>query len=68
MSWGTYYKYHGYLIRIAKNELDEKIEECTENIERIFREILAYMAMKPPSMPKIAKMKNIRGLNTLPCR
>ena len=52
MSWGTCYKYHGYLIRITKNELDEKIEERTENIERIFREILAYMAMKPPVYAK----------------
>ena len=48
MSWGTCYKYEGYLLRINKNEIDDKIDECNEDIERIFREILAYMAMTPP--------------------
>ena len=28
MSFGTYYKYEGYLSRIGKRELDEKYEEC----------------------------------------
>ncbi len=50
MSWNTYYKFDGYLSRISKHEIDDKIEECTETIDRIFREILAYMAMKPPVM------------------
>ena len=48
MSWGTIYKYEGYLLRITQNEIDDKIDECNENVERIFREILAYMAMTPP--------------------
>ncbi len=56
MNWSTCYKYHGYLLRITKNELDEKIEECTENIKRIFREILVYMAMKPPVYTKDRKI------------
>ena len=52
MSWGTYYKYDGYLSRIGKNELDLKIEECNETVARVFREILAYMAMTPPVYAK----------------
>ena len=52
MSWGTYYKYDGYLSRIGKHELDLKVEECNETVARIFREILAYMAMTPPVYAK----------------
>lgn len=52
MSWGTYYKYNGYLSHIGKHELDLKIEECNETVARVFREILAYMAMTPPLYAK----------------
>ena len=52
MSWGTYYNYDGYLSRIGKNELDQKIEECNETVARVFREIIAYMAMTPPTYAK----------------
>ena len=52
MSWGTYYKYDGYLLRISKNELGDKVDECDETISRIFCEIIAYMAMTPPLYAK----------------
>ena len=48
MSWGTIYKYEGYLLRITQGEINDKIDECNETVERVFREILAYMAMTPP--------------------
>lgn len=52
MSWGTYYKHNGYLSRIGKDDIEEEIDECNENIARIFREILAAMAMTPPAYAK----------------
>lgn len=50
MSWGTYYKYNGYLRYISKHELDDKVDECNETIRRVFQEIIAYMAMTPPPL------------------
>ena len=52
MSWGTYYKHEGYLSRIGKNDIEEEIDECNGNIARIFREMLALMAMTPPAYAK----------------
>ena len=52
MSWGTYYKYDGYLRYISKHELDDKVDECDETIRRVFQEIIAYMAMTPPLYAK----------------
>ncbi|MBP5640058.1 MAG: hypothetical protein J6X55_11305 [Victivallales bacterium] len=52
MSWGTYYKFNGYLSHISKHELDIKVEECDETIRQIFSEIIAYMAMTPPLYAK----------------
>ena len=55
MSWGTYYKYNGYLRRIGKNEIDEKREECISDNDMLWREILAYMAMTPPAYAKTSE-------------
>lgn len=52
MSWGTYYRHEGYLSRIGKDEIEEQIDECDGNIARIFREMLALMAMTPPAYAK----------------
>ena len=52
MSWGTYYKYDGYLSRIGKNEIDSKREECNSINDMLWREILAYMAATPPAYAK----------------
>ena len=43
MSWGTYYKYDGYLSRIGKNEIDSKREECKS---------INDMMMTPPAYAK----------------
>ena len=52
MSWGTYYKYDGYLSRIGKNQIDSKREECQRINDMLWREILAYTAMTPPAIAK----------------
>ena len=52
MSWGTYYKYDGYLSRIGKRDIDEKREECISENDMLWHEILAYMAMTPPAYAK----------------
>lgn len=52
MSWGTYYKHSGYLSRIGKNDIEEEIDECNDTIARVFRELLALMAMTPPAYAK----------------
>jgi len=49
MGWGTSYKYDGYLNRILKREVEEKIEETKENIQERWEEILAFMAAQPPA-------------------
>ena len=48
MSWGTYYKYDGYLSRISKRELENKREDCRRINDMLWHEILAYMASTPP--------------------
>ena len=52
MSFGTYYKYEGYLSRIGKRELDEKYEECEHMNEMMWNQILAMCAMTPPVYAK----------------
>ena len=52
MSWGTSYKYDGYLSHISKCELESKHEECQSINDMIWREILAYMASTPPATKK----------------
>ena len=52
MSWGTYYKYDGYLSRISKSQIDEEIEEHEADNRRIYAEMLAYMAQTPPAYAK----------------
>ena len=52
MSWGTYYKYEGYLSRIGKNEIPSKREECQNINDMLWREITAYMASTPPATAK----------------
>ena len=48
MSWGTYYKYDGYLSRISKRELESKLDELRTINNDMWGEILAYMAATPP--------------------
>ena len=52
MSWGTYYKFEGYLSRISKCQLENKLEECQRINDMLWREILAYMAATPPASAK----------------
>ena len=52
MSWGTYYKFEGYLSRISKSQLEYKLEECQRINDMLWREILAYMAATPPATAK----------------
>ena len=52
MSWGTYYKYEGYLSRIGKNEIEGKRLDCQEINDLLWNEILAYMAATPPTTAK----------------
>lgn len=49
MSWGTYYKYDGYVRGVGKNDLAGKIEECDEHLEQCYRQLLAIMAMNAPA-------------------
>lgn len=49
MSWGVSYQYDGYLIRLTKNELPEKLEDLKDDNDAMWREILAYMASTPPA-------------------
>ena len=48
MSWGTYYTYEGYLIRLSKNELEEKLEDLKDDNDTIWNELLQYIAATPP--------------------
>lgn len=48
MSWGTYYKYDGYLSRISKRELESKLDELHTINNDMWSELLAYMAATPP--------------------
>ena len=50
MSWGTYYKHEGYLSHIGKNQVELKLEETKEDIERLWQTILSYMAATPPAL------------------
>ena len=52
MAWGTYYKFDGYLSRISKSQLENKLEECQRINDMLWREILAYMAATPPATAK----------------
>ena len=52
MAWGTYYKFEGYLSRISKCQLENKLEECQQINDMLWREILAYMAATPPATAK----------------
>jgi len=52
MSWGTYYKHNGYLSHIGKNEIESKREDCNFFNDKMWREILAYMAATPPAYAK----------------
>lgn len=52
MSWGTIYKHEGYLIRIRKDEVENRINKCNQNIENTWQKILAYMAATPPAYAK----------------
>lgn len=52
MGWGTRYKYNGYLSRIHKDSIDDKLEECKQINDLLWREVLAYMASTPPTMTK----------------
>ena len=48
MSWGTYYQYDGYLIRLGKNELEEKYDDLKDDNDTIWNELLQYIAATPP--------------------
>ena len=52
MAWGTYYKFEGYISRISKCQLENKLEECQQINDMLWREILAYMAATPPATAK----------------
>lgn len=52
MSWGTSYKFDGYLSHISKNQLESKREESQSINDMLWREILAYMASTPPAYAK----------------
>lgn len=49
MGWGTSYTYHGYISRVNESELDDKIEEAKRINDMLWRELLGYMAMTPPT-------------------
>lgn|SRR5574344_1694364 len=49
MSWGTCYKYEGYLNRIGINEIDDKRDECKKYLQCDFDELLALIVMTPPT-------------------
>lgn len=48
MSWGTYYTYDGYLIRLGKNELESKYDDLKDDNDTLWNEILQRIAMTPP--------------------
>ena len=52
MSWGTSYKYEGYLSHIGKRDINSKREECKKINDMMWSEILAYMSMTPPVYAK----------------
>lgn len=53
MSWGTSYKYDGYIIRVAINELESKLADTKDELEDSRDELLALMAMSPPASGSI---------------
>lgn len=55
MSWGTHYKYTGYLSRIGKDAISDKREELERINELMWQEILAYMASTPPASQRDAE-------------
>lgn len=52
MSWGTYYTYDGYILRVGKNELKEKYEDLKDDNDTLWNEILQRIAMTPPQSIK----------------
>ena len=52
MSWGTSYKYDGYLSHITINELESRREDEMRLVDMYFRELLAYAAQTPPPTAK----------------
>ncbi len=49
MSWGTNYKYEGVICRVGMNELEQKLEETYTSLNGIRDEMIALMAMSPPT-------------------
>ena len=49
MSWGTNYKYEGFISRVGINELEQKLEETHTSLNGIREEMIALMAMSPPA-------------------
>lgn len=49
MSWGTNYKYEGFICRVGMNELEQKLEETHTSLNGIRDEMIALMAMSPPA-------------------
>ena len=47
MSFSTYYKYDGELKHIAKNHLEDELNELKQNNDRLWDQILILMAMSP---------------------
>lgn len=52
MSWGTAYTYEGYLIRLGKNELREKLDDLKDDNDTLWNEILQRIAATPPVIIK----------------
>ena len=52
MSWGTYYKYEGYISHVGKNELEHSLEEEKRLLELYWQRLLAYAAATPPATAK----------------
>ena len=48
MSWGTYYTYDGYILRVGKNSLEEKLNDLKDDNDTLWNEILQRIAMTPP--------------------
>lgn len=59
MSWGTSYKYEGYLSRVGANELEEVLEEHKEDADSLWKTLIAYASATPADSNKDEDYKNV---------
>ena len=67
MSWGSYYTYDGYILRVGKNELEEKYEDLKDDNDTLWNEILQRIAMTPPQSLKDCEDNDMDYVEWMSC-